>query len=246
MATRIDKVDTLIARYEATGRTVFRYKSKKLISVDGRSMGESDAVEKMRGILEAHDPTNPEVYAKIISDDALKIQYQDNLDAFFQERIVAVRNALRGQGWKDGPKITVLHKDGGYGFTMSFTNVGAGANVVGIVYKIIDTDDKNSELWSLPDDLMKSPEKLAALISGTIARAEAGLPDFVRSKELLVEADKAEVAEAESAKQAMYSPYDARDQAAPNVPDADPDGKSITTSVGKKGSQSLRERPRMG
>jgi hypothetical protein len=103
---------------------------------------------------DAIDPTSPEGYAKVMADEALQLKFQDDLDAFFQERIVAVRDALRGMGWEGrAPNYARLYKRDIDGEVQpDFVHVGTGRNVVG---------------WSMngiQDDLSKTPEDYAAMI----------------------------------------------------------------------------------
>jgi len=117
------------------------------------------------------DPTTPENYAKVVADPGVQDAWQDRLDAFFQERIVAVRNALRALGWEGrDPADARLYK-GDMEAQPTFTYAGAGKNVVG---------------WAMneiPDDLTKTPEQYAAEVDGQ-AVAEAA-----RRAQAAVEAD---------------------------------------------------------
>lgn len=98
------------------------------------------------------DPTTPEGYAKVRGDEALQLYWQDRLDAFFQGRIVAVRNALRVLGWEGRePNDTRLYKEDAE-VQPTFTHVGAGRNVAGWAMNGID------------DDLTKTPEEYAAQV----------------------------------------------------------------------------------
>ncbi|SEN75430.1 hypothetical protein, partial [Nitrosomonas marina] len=122
------------------------------------------------------DPKTPEGYAKIMADESLQLQYQDVLDSFFQERIVAVRNALRDLGWNGEKNATVLSKAVGetfYQFAFDYKQVGAGSNVVGITavvksvtgYGDISTVNPESRIT---DDLTKTPEQIAADIDASL------------------------------------------------------------------------------
>ncbi len=98
------------------------------------------------------DPTTSEGYAKVRGDEALLLYWQDRLDAFFQGRIVAVRNALRVLGWEGRePNDTRLYKEDAEA-QPTFTHVGAGRNVAGWAMNGID------------DDLTKTPEEYAAQV----------------------------------------------------------------------------------
>ncbi|WP_186083661.1 hypothetical protein [Burkholderia gladioli] len=122
------------------------------------------------------DPTTPELYAQIMADPALQVQWQDQLDAFFQGRIVAVRNALRELGW-DGPTGSDLAKtvDGTtYVAQMKFQHVGAGRNVVGYYTKIMDGSDIQAEVG---DSLTLSPEGVAANIDAVFNSGTPAQPD---------------------------------------------------------------------
>lgn len=106
------------------------------------------------------DPTSPEGYAQVTADESLQLKWQDRLDAFFQGRIVDVRNALRALGWEGRePSDTRLYKEGAE-VQPTFTHVGAGNNVIG---------------WAMNDvvdDLTKTPEEYAAQVDAA-AMSEA-------------------------------------------------------------------------
>jgi len=102
------------------------------------------------------DPTTPEGYAEAMADPALQEKWQDRLDAFFQTRILAVRQALRDIGW-DGrtPVDARLYKDSGGEIQPTFTHVGAGKNVVGYM------------MHGIADDLTQTPAEFAARVDAT-------------------------------------------------------------------------------
>lgn len=114
----------------------------------------ADAIERAvladEGKAADIDPTTPDGYAKVVADESLQLKYQDVLDAFFQGRIVAVRNALRALGWEGrSPTDTRLYK-GDSEVQPTFKHVGAGRNVVGF------------DMNEIKDDLTKTPEQFAA------------------------------------------------------------------------------------
>lgn len=120
------------------------------------------------------DPTSPEGYAKIKGIGNMELRYQDDLDTFFQARIVDIRAALSNLGW--------VHSVGenGYGLSMTkstfivrfdFSYVGAIKNVVGVSFKINPIGFDVAE--TIQDDLAKTPEQLAADIdAATIAEVK--------------------------------------------------------------------------
>lgn len=114
----------------------------------------------------ALDPTTPDGYAELQrqGDEALA-EHQDQLDAFFQERVVAVRNALRDLGWK-GMAGESLKKDA-YVLKPAFKQAGAGRNIVGMHYEIAGVPG-----FFMSDDLTLSPEELAK-------RIDLGLPQSI-------------------------------------------------------------------
>ncbi|MDC8446086.1 MAG: hypothetical protein LV471_09210 [Nitrosomonas sp.] len=135
--------------------------------------------DNQRAVEVALNPTSPEDYAKIMADSELQLKYQDDLDALFQERIVAVNNALMAANWSHpGGNKQILSKLIGedsmgsglvYSVTRDFAQVGAGKNVVGVTYSLSHTvghgvNAKMSEFTLLRDDLSKTPEQLAAEI----------------------------------------------------------------------------------
>ncbi len=89
------------------------------------------APAKPAPVSDDFDPTTPENYATVMADPTLQEAWQDRLDAFFQERIVAVRNALRELGWEGrDPADARLYK-GDAEAQPTFHHVGPGKNVVG-------------------------------------------------------------------------------------------------------------------
>ena len=98
------------------------------------------------------DPTSPEFYGKIVNSKFLQEEYQDQLDSFFQGRMIAVRNAMRELGW-DGERFKDLSKNGKTA-KFEFQKVGAGANIVGY------------SVDGFLDDLTMTPEEFAAFING--------------------------------------------------------------------------------
>lgn len=114
----------------------------------------ADAIERAvladEGNAADFDPTTPDGYAKVMADESMQLKYQDVLDAFFQGRIVAIRNALRALGWEGrSPTDTRLYK-GDSEVQPTFKHVGAGRNVVGF------------DMNEIKDDLTKTPEQFAA------------------------------------------------------------------------------------
>lgn len=81
------------------------------------------------------DPTTPQGYDLVKHNGDLEM-FQDPLDAFFQGRYIAIRNALREIGWQ-GEEYGDLSK---YGYTLvpDFETAGAGGNLVGLHFRIKD------------------------------------------------------------------------------------------------------------
>lgn len=123
------------------------------------------------------DPTSPDGYEAVMADESLQLAHQDQLDSFFQGRIIAIRNALRDLGW-DGDRFKSLSKAG---FTLKqvLKQVGAGANIVGANYEIEGVPG-----FFMSDSLTRTPEEMAAAINMGIP-AEApqaqSLADLARS-----------------------------------------------------------------
>lgn len=125
--------------------------------VGGKNQGQNNTI----------NPTSPDGYAAVKADKALQEKYQDDLDAMFQERIVAVRNALVSLGWS-GSSYTIQQKKVGgsmYGVTFKTTNIGAGNNVVAVSWSSTGGGD------SITDDLTKTPEELAKQIDAAVVPA---------------------------------------------------------------------------
>lgn len=99
----------------------------------------ADVVGEAEQVPVEIDPTSPEGYAQVMADESMQLKWQDRLDAFFQGRIVDVRNALRELGWSDDgskPMQSGPLKKGGHELSPLFKHVGAGRNIVGINYEI--------------------------------------------------------------------------------------------------------------
>ena len=123
------------------------------------------------------DPTNPNTYALVMGNKSLQLQYQDVLDSFFAERLVAVRNALREFGW-EGRRMAELTKSG---FTLSHvcTYVGAGRNVVGIEFQVIGGTVARI---AISDTLQNTVADLAAFIDLHAAEEKPSTPDYACPK----------------------------------------------------------------
>lgn len=124
--------------------------------------------------VEDLDPVTPKGYAFVMADEALQLKHQDTLDAYFAERIVALRNALHDLDWKDDAAPGILKKtfDGVIASAaIDVRQVGAGRNVVGIIPKIYTL--RSGEILSIADDLTGSPKQLAARLES--AAFETGL-----------------------------------------------------------------------
>jgi hypothetical protein len=106
---------------------------------------------------ESTDPTTPEGYAAIMDDEAALTAVQDQLDSFFQARMIEVRNALRELGW-EGERFKTLSKNG-VEAVFDLIQVGAGANVAGMTIN------------GIRDDLSKTPVELAAEVDALAADA---------------------------------------------------------------------------
>lgn len=143
--------------------------------------GSDPDIDALFGVVE-FDPVSPEGYARVMAEPELQIKHQDALDAFFGERVVAVRNALRDCGWTGEHSAPVLLKtDGAMAYYQSFeyTQVGYGRNVVGVAARVQSTEGYGEavkvkkDLLTLSDDLSDSPEHLAAKIDAAAQRDTA-------------------------------------------------------------------------
>lgn len=82
---------------------------------------------------EDFDPRTAEGYATVVQNNDLET-YQDQLDSFFQTRLIDVRSALRDLGWT-GEQYKDLFK-GGVKLSTVFQHAGAGGNLVGVTYRL--------------------------------------------------------------------------------------------------------------
>lgn len=83
------------------------------------------------------DPTKPANYDLLKRNADLDL-FQDRLDAFFQERFIAIRNELRALGWS-GEHYKELSKNG-YTLVPEFEQVGGGGNLVGLAFRMKDSE----------------------------------------------------------------------------------------------------------
>jgi hypothetical protein len=128
---------------------------------------EAAIASVVSGSDESLDPTSPEGYAKIMTNESLQIKYQDTLDAFFQERIAGVWRNLTKLAWYTNVKSSgtwPLFKQL-YSLDANIKHVGGGRNVVGVSYVVKDGDDFHFEVG---DSLKKTPEQIAAEINAAI------------------------------------------------------------------------------
>lgn len=115
---------------------------------------------------DAESPIQPDMYAIVSADEKLLLGWQDQLDSYFQGRIVDVRNALRNQGWEGEISSQILTKkksgENLVQFSMDYSKVGAGANVVGVTYILRSEGCEHEE--RIIDTLQQHPEQLAQTI----------------------------------------------------------------------------------
>lgn len=136
------------------------------------------------------NPENPDDYRQIWGGGGnvqLAEAHQDQLDSLFQGRLIAVRNALRDLGW-EGEKYKPLSKNGNT-LVPDLWQVGAGANIVGIVYKVTGPSTTAGAADGVRDDLSVTPAELAAEIDGFVSKAaqeDAGLPKMTVKSATLV------------------------------------------------------------
>lgn len=118
------------------------------------------------------DPTSPEGYAQVTADESLQLKWQDRLDAFFQGRIVDVRNALRALGW-GGDQGADLTK--GEALTMfRYKTVGAGNNVVGMTATVYGVGPVPADFT---DDLAGTAAEFAEKINAFVPAWFGGTND---------------------------------------------------------------------
>lgn len=135
------------------------------VKVSGNELGEfPDAADAPSAL-----PQNPQTaddFARIIAaGDEAKERYRDQLDSFFQGRVIEVRNALRELGW-DGEPYGDLSK-GGATLVVNTEQVGAGGNAVGVSYTLSGVPG-----FFMSDSLEHTPKELAELIDlGVVSRA---------------------------------------------------------------------------
>jgi len=126
-------------------------------SSDNEEVAEQAPLDELKP-----EPTTPEGYAAIMDDKDAMTAVQDQLDSFFQARMVEVRNALRELNW-EGDRFKTLSKNG-VDAVFDLIQVGAGANIAGITVN------------GFRDDLSKTAEELAAEVDALAALPVSELP----------------------------------------------------------------------
>ncbi|SET44332.1 hypothetical protein SAMN05216326_12728 [Nitrosomonas marina] len=154
----------------------------KAVNDAGHEINHATRLDKLLDLIDESgnsgagslNPTSPEGYATIMADESLQIQYQDVLDSFFQERIVAVRNALRYVDWDGENGATSLSKTLGgvvYQASFSYKQVGAGANIVGFTVSVNSNSREGgiAQIATIVDDLSRTPEQIAGEIDDAVS-----------------------------------------------------------------------------
>lgn len=127
------------------------------------------------------EPFTAASYATIRAGGNAALEYwQDALDHFFGERMIATRNALRALGW-DGPQFGELTKTlpGGMAgagqratLVADIESVGAGKNTAGVTYSVTLADVEGAAgaqtLLSVADDLSREPDEIAQALNGAL------------------------------------------------------------------------------
>lgn len=120
---------------------------------------ERNAEAKAAAAARMGDPTTADGYAAIKDDEAKLLARQDDLDAFFQGRIVEVRNALRVRGWEGETYMPLTKNDAK--LDIHTKRVGGGGNVVGVTYYVTGLGGESPKIV---DDLTLSDAALAETI----------------------------------------------------------------------------------
>lgn len=151
--------------------------------VASRSSNPTEYSSVIVGILKAArstnvateiDPTTPDGYHKVWGgggNQVLKEKYQDTLDPLLSSRMMAVRSALQDLGWSDGSPGTgsANMMRNGASLVTNIEHVGAGRNVVGIIYCVTGNIKSTAEGNELRDDLSVTPDELAAELDANVA-----------------------------------------------------------------------------
>jgi hypothetical protein len=184
METESDNLETQLADISSQGDTIKAQSDSLQQQIDSVSQ-QADGVEAHVKELQAQlgdlqskkitaapeqvaeeiDPTTPEGYAKVSEDETLELQYQDQLDSFFQGRVIDVRNALKNLGW-EGPQYKDLSK-GGNTLSVVFKQVGVGGNIVSASYEV-----NGDKYFFMSDSLTMSAADLAAKIDNAVTPAQ--------------------------------------------------------------------------
>lgn len=141
------------------------------VTKDGRANAKPAWMSKDAGPIDAPGVETSDKYLRLLSAGESALEYwQDRLDSIFGERIVAIRNALRKLGW-DGAAGESLTREGATA-DASLYQVGAGKNVVGVIWTVTG-NIKTGYGDGTRDDLSLTPEEFAAeLDSSVMAAAE--------------------------------------------------------------------------
>lgn len=119
-------------------------------------------------------------YMRIRGNEDAMLYWQDALDSTFQGRIVEVRNALRDLGWEGEQNGTLTFNGATLG--MKLTQVGAGRNVVGVLWTVTGNLKPTATYGAdgLLDDLEATPAELAQQLHMDVALPEAAAEDAGR------------------------------------------------------------------
>jgi len=176
--------------------------------VSGREAGGFPGAADAPGAL-PQDPQTADDFARIIAaGDEAKERYQDQLDSFFQGRVIEVRNALRELGW-GGESYGELSK-GGVTLVVNTESVGAGGNVVGMNYTLSGVAG-----FFMSDSLDLSPEALAERIDLGVTSRDDGAAARREAAEATIDGWKASLAAGEAPSQVDAEAWSAFQKAYP-------------------------------
>lgn len=129
--------------------------------------------------------TTPDGYRPVWSgggNPELAAQWQDQLDSYFQKRIIDVRNALRADGW-DGEQFSTLTKNGAV-FTPKFEYApGLAKNIVGVIYSVTGDGATAGGADGVRDTMEQTPAEIAAELDVFVKKPVTPEPDPVKPED---------------------------------------------------------------
>lgn len=161
--------------------TAERDEKKALLAEKAKKLEELEAIkaqmdtdkalaeqEQQKAIAKAEtDPTTPQGYAKVFGDEQALYEHQDELDDFFQRRLISLRNLLREKDWDGVAGYPILYKKD-FTFEFKTRDIGTGKNTVGITYFV--KENETETLFTYQDMLTETIQEIAEKIEQALPK----------------------------------------------------------------------------